>query len=80
MAIPNAYQREEEIEFWRKNDCIDIGEKLLTDQGECTKGEIGKLKQKALAEVKEAIIYAQNAPYPDPLDLPKDVFQREEVR
>lgn len=75
-----GYQREEEIKHWKDNDPIDIGEKLLIDQGECSKEEIGKLKIKALNEVKEAIIYAENAPYPEPLDLPNDIFQREEGR
>lgn len=71
-----GYQREEEMNFWKTQDPITIGENLLIDRGECTKEEIEKLKIKALQNIRNAIEYALNSAYPNHLDLPSDLFQR----
>lgn len=72
-----GYQKEEEINLWKSRDPLLVGEKILIDKKVCEKEEVGKLREKALEDVKEAIQYAMNSPYPEALDLPNDLFKGE---
>lgn len=69
-----GYQREDEMEYWKDHDPMKIGEKFLLDREICAKDEIEGLRQKALGDVREAVRYALDATYPEPLNLPVDLF------
>lgn len=70
-----GYQREEEMNYWKERDPITLAERFLVNNKQCTKNEIAIFRERALSDVKESIEYAQNAPYPESLDLSKDLFQ-----
>jgi len=72
---PQVYRKKEEVEWWRKNkDPIEIFKKRLLDMGIAKESDLKNIEAKVDAEVKEAVKFAEESPYPDPKELYDDVF------
>ncbi len=68
------YRSQEEIDSWKARDPIAILEKKLLDSRQATKKEIEKINDDIQKLVDEAIEFAKNSPYPDPLEATEDIL------
>lgn len=77
MSDPDTYRGKQEINEWKQRDSIlQFGdyvkrERLATDQ------DLERMDQEVMAEVDEAVKFADESPDPDPKDLFKDVYADE---
>lgn len=72
---PQVYRKREEVEWWRKNkDPIELFKKKLLDMGITKEEELKAIDAKVEEEVKEAVKFAEESPYPEPGELYEDVF------
>jgi pyruvate dehydrogenase E1 component alpha subunit len=74
MADPEEYRSKEEVEEWRGRDPIVSFSKRLVDEGVLKEKEVEELDAKALAEVDEAVRFADESPFPDLDSLYDDVY------
>jgi len=70
-----GYQKESDLQYWRKKDPIDIGETFLKTQKIADATEIRKMKKTAHAEVKDAVAYALGAADPVSIRLPEALYK-----
>ena len=74
MSDPDTYRGKDEIKEWQGRDAIlSLGDymkrhKMLTDQ------EIQQIDDEVVAEVEDAVRFAEESPEPDPRDLYRDVY------
>ena len=68
------YRSDEELEEWKKRDAIEQHEKRLLEMGILTAAEIQAVHDEVLADIAEAIEFAENSPMPDPAALLNDVY------
>lgn len=71
---PMVYRTREEEEEWRRKDPLTIFREKLIERGIASAEELDALRTKAIAEVDEAVKFAEESPYPDPQDAYTDVF------
>ena len=64
-----GYRTREEAEPWFRNDQVARLAKLLPD------GPRQRLEQEVDAEIRDAFVFAEASPFPDPAELFTDVFQ-----
>ena len=76
---PNNYMTKEEKEFWAKKDPIPFYENILKDKKILNDNKISGIKDEVEKEIKMAIEYAQQSPYPEPEDTLKDFYVTMEV-
>ena len=64
------YRTKEEVESWKKRDPIKkvLGMIKLSDQ------EAKKIEEELVAEIEEAVRFAQESPYPDPQEALHDIY------
>lgn len=76
MSDPGiGYRTRDEINAARaERDPIDKVKFLLVDNGLSTEEELKVIEKEVKAEVDEAVEFAKNAPYPEAMDLYKDVY------
>ncbi len=60
-----SYRSRDEVEQWKKRDPIPRFRQYLEDAGLLSGAEQDELEARAVAEVDEAVRFAQSAPYPD---------------
>lgn len=60
-----AYRSREEINSWKERDPIEAFRKVLLEDGTATEEELDAIRDKATADVMEAVEFAKAAPYPD---------------
>lgn len=71
---PQVYRKKEEVEWWRKNkDPIELFKKKLLDMG-ISEEELRAIDAKVEEEVKDAVKFAEESPYPESKELYEDVF------
>jgi len=70
-----GYQKKEELDYWKERDPILIGERYLLNNKILSKETLIELKERAVREIKDAIAYAQSAPFPEALSIPEDLFK-----
>ena len=68
------YRTDEEREAWLKRDPIAQHEARLLERGVMTEDEIKAVHDEVLADIAQAIEFAENSPLPDPADLLNDVY------
>jgi pyruvate dehydrogenase E1 component alpha subunit len=74
-AAPPAETRPaEEIARWKAGDPIARLAQHLLERGLLSAGELGALRERVLADLEEAIAFADASPFPDPKDLLADMF------
>jgi len=71
---PQHYRPKGEVEELRKKDPIDRLKSRMIQEGMLTEEEAKRLWDEAAAEVKEAIDFARQSPYPEPEEALKHVF------
>ena len=72
--LREPYRTEEEIEFWRQRDPIDIHSKWLLENDVASQGEIDKVQNDVYEAIDDALQFARESPYPDEADLFTDLF------
>ena len=68
------YRSDEEREEWLKRDPIAQHEARLLELGVMTEDAIKAVHDEVLADIAQAIEFAENSPLPDPADLLNDVY------
>lgn len=71
---PAKYRPQEEVDVWLRKDPIERLKKRLLETGVMTKTEIQGIEEAVLDEIKEAVEYAMDSPYPDPEEALEDVY------
>jgi len=71
---PAPYRPKEEVEEWLKKDPIPRFRKKLIELNILTKGEAEQIEREVLAEMDDAVRFAQESPPPSPEDALQDVF------
>lgn len=74
MGDPERYRKPEEIHKWQENDPIGIYRKYLTENDIATNEELDEMDNKAIAEVQDAVEFAESSPEPAPEDLYKNIY------
>ncbi len=74
---PREYRTKEEEKFWHDRDPIIVLREKLLNEKLCTFEELDEIKDKAFATIEDATKFAMDSPWPDPLDLAKDVYVEE---
>ncbi len=74
---PRAYRTKAEEKFWHDRDPIIVLREKLMNEKLCTEGELDKIKEEAFSAIENATKFAMDSPWPDPLDLAKDVYVEE---
>ena len=72
--LREPYRTEEEIEFWRQRDPIDIHSKWLLENDVASQEEIDKVQNDVYEAIDDALQFARESPYPDEADLFTDLF------
>jgi TPP-dependent pyruvate/acetoin dehydrogenase alpha subunit len=74
-AAPPAETRPaEEIARWKAGDPIARLAQHMLERSLLSAGELGALRERVLADLEEAIAFADASPFPDPKDLLADMF------
>ena len=72
-----TYRTDEEVEEWKNKDAIEGFEKRLIQLGVMTKKKIENVHASVGKDIDEAIIFANESPYPMPEDLLDNVYNEE---
>ncbi|MGM0478416.1 MAG: pyruvate dehydrogenase (acetyl-transferring) E1 component subunit alpha [Bacteroidota bacterium] len=78
MSDPQKYRTKEEVKEYQSKDPIEQCLKIIKENKFLKEDEIKEIGNWVGNEVKEAIEYAENAPYPEPEELYKDVYKTED--
>lgn len=60
-----AYRSREEVNEWKERDPIEAFRKVLLEDGTANIDELDAIREAAEEEIKEAVEFAKNAPFPD---------------
>jgi pyruvate dehydrogenase E1 component subunit alpha len=74
MADPEEYRTKEEVARWRERDPIPAFGDLLEHEGVIDAQEREQIDERALAQVDEAVAFADASPFPTPESLYDDVY------
>jgi pyruvate dehydrogenase E1 component alpha subunit len=69
-----VYRTDDEVIEWRKRDPIDLLEARLAEVGILSPADADAVRDQTMAEVQEAIAFAENSPLPDPATLLDDIY------
>jgi pyruvate dehydrogenase E1 component alpha subunit len=72
MRIP--YRSAEEVEAWKARDAIRLIEAVGIEHGLATAEQFAAVWEQVLADVQDAIEYAEASPFPDPADILDNVY------
>ena len=71
---PLGYRSEEEQEYYMDRDCIKQLTAHIIENGFAGEDDLQSLDEKALADIAEAVRFADESPFPDDIDLLTDVY------
>jgi len=74
MSDPQTYRTKEEVEEYKKNDCIERVIKTMKNNNWITDADIEKIEEKVKAIIDESVQFAEESPYPEPHELYEDVY------
>jgi pyruvate dehydrogenase E1 component alpha subunit len=74
MADPEQYRSKEEVAAWRARDPIPAFGELLEREGAIDAAGRERIEARALAQVDEAVAFAEASPFPAPESLYDDVY------
>ncbi len=74
QTLGMKYRTDEEVEEWKKKDCIEAFEKRVTEAGLITADELASTRADIQAEVDAAVEFGENSPMPDVSTLLTDVY------
>lgn len=70
----NLYRSKAEIEEWRERDPILRLEEEVIEIGRLARAAVREIEDRALAEIKAAVAFANDSPVPDVRELTRDVY------
>ena len=79
MGDPERYRKTDEVKKWQENDPIGIYRASLISQGIASDAELDIQDDKAAAETKAAVQFAENSPEPAPEELFTHIYADEQV-
>jgi pyruvate dehydrogenase E1 component alpha subunit len=74
MGDPERYRKQEEVKKWQESDPIGIFRNAIISQGLATDGELDALDERAEAETRAAVQFAESSPEPAPEALWENVY------
>ena len=74
MADPEEYRSKEEVEEWRERDPIKAFADRLTKEGVVSQDDVERFDEQAIAQVDEAVKFADASPFPDLDSLYDDIY------
>lgn len=69
-----SYRPKEEIEEWSKRDPLKIFKEKLLEMKVLTEKQADKIDQETLAEMDQAVKFAQESPFPEPEEALENVY------
>jgi pyruvate dehydrogenase E1 component alpha subunit len=76
---PRNYRSREEEAAWQARDPILHLAQRLKEMGLATDETLGSIEAEVVAEIEEAVSFAEDSPYPEPTDTLKHVFYTNEA-
>ncbi len=77
MGDPERYRKADEIHKWQEEDPIGIFRKKLVSKKIASEEELDAQDEEALAEVEDAIQFAESSPEPEPEELFQHIYVEE---
>lgn len=77
MGDPERYRQADEVHKWQEEDPIGIYRKKLISQKIANEEELDTLDEEAMAEVEDAIQFAESSPEPGPEELFQHIYVEE---
>ncbi|MDD5367697.1 MAG: pyruvate dehydrogenase (acetyl-transferring) E1 component subunit alpha [Anaerolineaceae bacterium] len=74
MGDPERYRKPEEVHHWQEEDPIGIFRKYMLDNQIASENELNETDNQAIAEVQDAVEFAESSPEPAPEDLYKNIY------
>jgi pyruvate dehydrogenase E1 component alpha subunit len=74
MGDPERYRKSDEVHLWQENDPIGIFRKYIIDNGIATAEELDQEDDRAIAEVQDAVEFAESSPDPAPETLFDNIY------
>jgi pyruvate dehydrogenase E1 component alpha subunit len=74
MGDPERYRKAEEVKKWQENDPIGIFRQAMVVQKVTGEEELDKIDEQVEGEVKEAILFAESSPEPEPQALFENIY------
>ncbi len=74
MGDPERYRKADEVHKWQEEDPIGIYRKQLVAKGIASDAELDTQDEEALAEVQDAIQFAETSPEPGPEELFQHIY------
>jgi pyruvate dehydrogenase E1 component alpha subunit len=74
VGDPATYRLKEEATFWKEKDPIELFKKYLLDNSALTEAQIKQIEEEIINEIKEAVDFAVDSPYPDPEEAFDDIY------
>ncbi len=71
---PMVYRTREEEEMWRAKDPISRFETKLMEMGVLNEAQAREINERILAQVEEAVRFAEESPWPAPEEVLEDVY------
>lgn len=71
---PQPYRTAQEVEDWKKRDCIDLFERRLVEEYGINPNELEDLRKCAEDTMSEAVAFARACPPPEPQDVLSDIY------
>lgn len=71
---PMIYRSREEEEMWKAKDPIPRFEAKLIEMGVLTEAQAREINERVIAEVEEAVRFAEESPWPAPEEVLEDVY------
>jgi len=76
MSDPGKYRTKEEVEDMMQHDPVLLFAKRLRDELRLPQADLDALDKDVIAQVDDAVRYAEESPWPDPATLYEDVYVR----
>jgi pyruvate dehydrogenase E1 component alpha subunit len=74
MGDPERYRKTEEVHHWQETDPIGIFRKHILENQIASENELNETDNQAIAEVQDAVEFAESSPEPAPEELYKNVY------
>ncbi len=74
MGDPERYRKTEEVHHWQENDPIGIFRKHILENEIATEDELNQEDDRSIAEVQDAVDFAESSPEPAPETLFDNIY------
>jgi pyruvate dehydrogenase E1 component alpha subunit len=74
MADPGTYRSPAELALWKERDPIPNFARHLIEDGIAGGDKLDLIKEKAMAEVRESVKFAEESPWPEDEEVYKDIY------